>query len=78
MAVAAKTFTPPSSVYDYSLTLDQTRTVNSLTLPNNANVVILAVALANEPVTVPLASYYNRAGIYTDANNLHQSADRRH
>ncbi|MGA2686173.1 MAG: protease pro-enzyme activation domain-containing protein [Verrucomicrobiota bacterium] len=54
------------SVYDYSLTLDQTRTVKSLTLPNNANVVILAVALANEPVTVPLASYYNRAGIYTD------------
>lgn len=54
------------NVYNYVLTLDQTKTVKSVTLPGNGNVIILALALANDPATVPLASYYNRAGIYSD------------
>jgi hypothetical protein len=55
-----------ATVYAYSLTLNQTKTVKSITLPGNANVLILAMVLANEPVTAPLAAYYNRAGMYAD------------
>jgi hypothetical protein len=54
------------NLYNYTLTINQTKTAKSLTLPNNANVVVLALALANEPAPVTLASYYNRAGIYSD------------
>ena len=38
----------------------------SLTLPNNSDVVILGVTVENGPVPVWLASGYNRGGIYTD------------
>jgi subtilase family serine protease len=54
------------NLYVYNFTLDQTKTVKSLTLPANGNVILLAVALANEPVSAPLNSYYNRAGMYSD------------
>jgi Putative Ig domain/Galactose oxidase, central domain len=54
------------SVDGYLFTLDQTKTAKSLTLPVNGNLILLAVALANDPAPVPLAAYYNRAGIYTD------------
>jgi hypothetical protein len=54
------------TVCGYTITLDETKTVKSIRLPSNPNVVLLAVALANDPVSVPLAGYYNRAGIYTD------------
>jgi hypothetical protein len=53
-------------LYGYSFTLDQTRMVKSITLPNNADVDVLAITLANTPAAVPLATYYNRAGMYTD------------
>jgi hypothetical protein len=54
------------SVNGYLFTLDQTKTVKSITLPLNSSVILMAMALANDPATVPLATYYNRAGIYTD------------
>lgn len=54
------------NIYNYDFALDQTKTVKSLTLPNNGNVVLLAAAVATEPVPVALGSYYNRAGIYSD------------
>jgi hypothetical protein len=54
------------SVDGYVFTLDQTRTVKSITLPNDPNIVLLSMALANDQVSVSLGSYYNRAGIYTD------------
>jgi len=53
-------------IYDYDIALDQTKTVKTLKLPSNANVVLLAAAVAAEPVPVALGSYYNRAGIYSD------------
>jgi hypothetical protein len=53
-------------LYGYNFTLNQTKTVKSLTLPNDGNVVILAAALANDGVTAGIASYYNRPGMYTD------------
>jgi len=48
------------------LNLDPTRTVKSISLPVNASVILMAMALANDPAPVSLAPYYNRAGIYTD------------
>ena len=54
------------SVYGYVFTLDPTNTVKSVKLPRNSNLIIMSVALANDPVSVPLASFYNRAGIYDD------------
>lgn len=58
------------NVYNYSLALNPTKTVKSLTLPSNGNVELLAVALANEPVAVPLGSYYDLAGLYTDGTTF--------
>ena len=58
------------NVYNYSLALNPTKTVKSVTLPNNGNVEILAVGLANEPVAVPLTSYYDLAGMYTDGTTF--------
>ncbi|PWU19963.1 MAG: hypothetical protein C5B50_05120 [Verrucomicrobia bacterium] len=54
------------SVDGYVFTLDQTKTVKSITLPVNPNLILLSMALANDPAPAPLAAYYNRAGIYTD------------
>lgn len=59
-----------ASVYGYGFTLDQTKTVKSITLPNNGNVMVLAVAVANTAASAALASYYNRAGIYTDGTTF--------
>jgi len=58
------------TVDGYTFSLDQTKTVKSITLPSNANVVLLSAILANEPVSAPLAGYYNRAGIYTDGTTF--------
>ncbi len=58
------------SVDAYIFTLDQTRTVQSITIPNNSKVMVLAISLANDPGPVSLAAYYNRAGIYTDATTF--------
>ncbi|MGA2244152.1 MAG: protease pro-enzyme activation domain-containing protein [Verrucomicrobiota bacterium] len=53
-------------VYNYVLPLNQTKTVKTLTLPANNNVVLLAAVLANDPIPVSLTGYYDRCGIYND------------
>jgi hypothetical protein len=58
------------SVDGYQFTLDQTRTVKSITLPSDSNLILLTMALANDSAAVPLATYYNRAGIYTDGTTF--------
>jgi hypothetical protein len=58
------------NLYGYSLTLNQTNTVKSITLPNDSDVEILAMDLANTPASAPLSAYYNRAGIYTDGTTF--------
>jgi Putative Ig domain len=58
------------SLDGYIFALDQTKTVQSITLPVNANVVLLSMVLANDPVGASLATYYNRAGIYTDGTTF--------
>lgn len=60
----------PVNLDGYSFNLNQAKTLKSITLPNNANIVIAAMVLANDPVTVSLASLYNRAGIYSDGTNF--------
>lgn len=54
------------SIDAYSFTLDQTKTVKSIRLPSNGNVLIMSMVLANDDDNASLAGYYNRAGIYDD------------
>ena len=54
------------SVDAYVIVLNQTKTVKTITLPSNSNLIILSMMLASDPVPAPLAAFYNRAGIYTD------------
>jgi len=58
------------TLYGYTLTLNQTNRAVSLKLPSNANVEVLAVALANDPVSAPLSAYFNRPGLYTDGTTF--------
>ncbi len=58
------------TVDGYVFTLDQTKTVKSITLPNNSDVVVLSMILANNPAPAALANYFNRPGIYTDGTTF--------
>ena len=58
-------------VYDYSLTLDPTKTVKSLTLPNDKNVEVLAATLVPSSTTqVSLGGSFNRTGIVADGSTF--------
>jgi hypothetical protein len=61
-------------LYGYLFPLNNTKTVESLKLPNDANADVLAVTLANTPLPVSLQSNYDRAGIYTDGNKFGSTA----
>ncbi len=56
------------NVYGYTLLLDNTRTVKTMTLPQNRDVVVLAATLSDLSLgtEVNLASFYNATGIATD------------
>ena len=56
----------PADLYGYVMGLNDSKTITSIVLPDNPNVLILAMALANTPTSVSLASAFNRIGIYTD------------
>jgi hypothetical protein len=58
------------NLYGYSFTLNPAKTVKSLTLPSNSNVLLLAITLANDTAPISLASYYNRPGMYTDGTTF--------
>lgn len=58
------------NLYAYSLTPNSTKSIASLTLPNNSDVVLLAVTLTpstTSAVSVPMGSLFNRNAIVTDA-----------
>ena len=61
-------------LFGYIFPLNNTKIPRTLTLPNNNDVNILAVSIANTPLPVNLASNYNRAGIYTDGTKFGSSA----
>jgi hypothetical protein len=58
------------TVDGYVFTLNPTKTVKSITLPSNSDLVLLSMMLANDPVSASLATFYNRAGIYTDGTTF--------
>ncbi len=60
-------------LYGYSFALNSTKTVSSITLPTNANVVVLAITLTNGPTAVNLSSAYSRTGIVTDGTTFSAS-----
>ena len=58
------------SVDAYAFTLNPTKTVSTITLPVDSELIIMAMNLSDSPVSVPLDSYYDRAGIYTDGTSF--------
>jgi hypothetical protein len=56
----------PVNLYGYVFTLNQTKTVKSIALPDNGNLIIAAMQLANDSTPVSLSAYYNCAGMHTD------------
>jgi hypothetical protein len=65
----------PANLYGYVLGLNNSKTVQSITLPNNPDVIVLAMSLANAPTAVSLTSVFNRAGIYTDGSSYSGGLD---
>jgi len=60
-------------LYGYSLTLSSAKTVSSITLPKNRNVVVLAISLSaaaasTSPAQVSLAAVFDTAGMVTDGH----------
>jgi Arylsulfotransferase (ASST) len=59
------------NVYEYTFTLDPTKTVSSITLPGDANVEVLAATLVPASTTqVSLSSAFNRTGIVADGSKF--------
>ena len=65
----------PVNLYGYLIGLNDSKTVQSITLPNNPTVIILAMTLAQKPTAVSLASAFNRVGIYTDGRSFSGGLD---
>ena len=59
-----------SHVFGCLFALDNTKTVRSLRMPNNANVEVLGLTLANTPLPVSLESHYNRGGMSSDGTHF--------
>lgn len=55
-------------LYGYSLAVDDSKTLQSVDLPNNPNVSIFGMVLADVATPVPLDSIYNRVGIGVDGS----------
>jgi hypothetical protein len=62
------------SLYGYSFDLDPTKTVKSITLPNNSHVKIVAMTLSTS-VPVNLSSSYNNDGIVNDGSTFSTGLD---
>jgi hypothetical protein len=58
----------PFNLYAYTFVLNSSKTVQSLTLPNNRDVVVLAATLTTQSLgtQVSLASQYNTAGLFNN------------
>jgi len=60
-------------LYGYSFAINGAKTVTSLTLPSNRNVVVLAGVVSNAaaaPTSVSLSSAFTRGGVYTDGTKF--------
>jgi hypothetical protein len=65
----------PVNLYGYAFSLDDTKTVKSVILPDNTNVIVLALSLANAPWSVSLASSFNAIGVAADGAGFSGGAD---
>ena len=65
------------NLYGYTLALDKTKSVQSLTLPKNRAVIILAATLSDQDLgsEVSLAPLFNVAGIVTDGSTFTDGLD---
>jgi len=63
------------NLYAYLLALDSTKTVASLTLPKNSNVVVLAASLTTQNVgtQISLAGAFNIGGLFSDGTTFDAS-----
>jgi hypothetical protein len=57
-------------VYQYSFAVNPLKQLQSLTLPSNSNVEVLAVDLTPAPLPVGLAGSFNRTGIVNDGSSF--------
>jgi hypothetical protein len=57
-------------LYGYTFSLDSTKQVQSIKLPSDSNVEVLAIDLVRAPTHVDLSSYFNRTGIVTDGHSF--------
>jgi hypothetical protein len=57
-------------VYAYSFTLNPFKQVQSITLPGDGNVEVLAIDLTPAPLSVGLSGAFNRVGIVTDGSTF--------
>ena len=65
-------------VYEYTFTLNPSKTISSITLPNDANVEILTATLLPSipaPVSPNLSQAFNRTGIVTDGSTFSGGLD---
>lgn len=60
------------NVYGYTILLEAGKTVQSMTLPSNRNIILLSATLtdANLGQQVNLAADYNATGVYTDGSSF--------
>ena len=65
----------PFNLYAYAFLLDNNKQVKSLTLPNDASVLVLAANLVSPYLgtQVDMASAFNATGIYTDGTTFSES-----
>jgi hypothetical protein len=64
-------------LYGYNFALDPSKTVQSVTLPNNSDVIVTAMNVFGQPAPVytptPVALGYNQQGIYADGSTFSSS-----
>jgi Pro-kumamolisin, activation domain len=67
----------PFNLYGYTFVLNSAKTVKSITLPNNKNVVVLAATLTSQSLGTPvsLSSEYNIAGIFANGVTFEGTGD---
>ncbi len=73
VSITGSTSPGPVYLYGYSFALNSAKTVASLTLPNDANVVVLAIDLTPAPVaplTTATPTFSLKAGSYSGAQTL--------
>jgi hypothetical protein len=72
LTATGATDTRQFNVYGYTLLLDSSKSVKSMTLPANRDIILLSATLTEDTLGEPvnLATNYNATGIYTDGSTF--------